>query len=251
MPIDAVLLAGRENQGTLRAFSGEAWEALVPLAGRPMAAWVARAALDAPSVGRLAVVGPKALENALADDRVIQVDPGGGLFDNLLRGVAALAPAGDILVLSSDIPLVTGAMIEDFIQRARALQVDFAYPIIPRERVQAAFGDSRRTYVRLKEGTFTGGNLILVSPGQVERLAREAQSLIALRKSPLALARRLGVGFLIRFLLLRPHLPELERHFSRLFGLAARAVVVEDAAVGVDLDKPEDLVLFQKFLQGA
>jgi len=251
LPIDAVLLAGRENQGLLRGFSDARWEALVPLGGKAMATWVALAALGSPSVKRLAVVGPTELAATLGDGRVVHVDPGGDMFDNLMRGVSSLGGSDRVVVLSSDIPLATSKMVEDFIRRAEGVEADFVYPIIPKERVEATFGASRRTYVKLRQGTFTGGNLILVNTAKVERLAQRARGLIALRKSPLGLAREIGVGFLLRFLLLRPPLQDLERHFSRIMGLTARALIVDDAALGVDVDRPEDLILFQKFLQDA
>lgn len=248
MPIDAVLLAGRLNEGLLRVVSDETWEAMVPVGGLPMAAWVGLAALEAPSVGRLAVVGPEELMAHLPSERVLRVPPGRHMFENLLRGTDALQPEGRVLVLTSDIPLVRSRMVEDFVREALDADADFCYPIVSRERVEATFGQSRRTYVSVKEGTFTGGNLILVRPEQMRRLADEAGALIALRKRPLGLARRLGVGFLLRFLLFRPPLQDVERHFSRLFGLTARAIPVPHAEIGVDVDRPEDLILCQKIL---
>lgn len=248
MPVDAVLLAGQPNIGRLGPVSDSPWEALVPVGRHPMAVWVAQAALGAPSIRRLAVVGPSEILEGVPADRGVVIEPGFAMLENLMRGVDALGATDPVLVITSDIPLVTSAMVETFVQGAQAAGADFVYPIVPKAAVDEVFGESRRTYVSLREGTFTGGNMILIRPQQVKRLATEAASLIALRKKPFALARRLGIGFLLRFLLLRPPLSVIERHFSRLFGLTAKALVVRDAEVGVDIDKPQDLLLCEDLL---
>ncbi len=254
MAIDAVLLAGRENRGALMGASDQPWEALVPFGGRPMAAWVAEAALGAAGVGRLAVVGPDAIGSDIGGPqalRMVMLHPHGSMLDNLQRGIAACGGASElVLILTSDIPLVRAAMVERFLASAlsRRPAADFYYPVVPKEAVERRFGRSERTYVRLREGTFTGGNVALVRPQVLTQMAKEVETFMALRKSPFKLARRLGWGFLIQFLLFRPTLAEVERHFSDLFGVAGQAVVVEDAEIGVDVDKPEDLALCEAVL---
>ncbi len=257
MLTDAVLLAGRHNRGPLLGVSNAPWEALVPIGGRPMAAWVVDAALACSGIGRLAVVGPAELRLAIADrasERLVMVAPEGSMFDNLRRGVAALGdPEELILILTSDIPLVRPGMLEVFLDRAlaRKPRADFYYPVVPKEAVELRFGKSHRTYVRLREGVFTGGNVALVRPGVLDRMAHEVETFMALRKSPLKLARRLGWPFLLRFLIGRPTISQVEAHFSALFGVRGQAVIVTDAEIGVDVDKPEDVALCEAVLAHA
>ncbi|MHB1505701.1 MAG: nucleotidyltransferase family protein [Sulfobacillus sp.] len=254
MAIDAVLLAGRENRGALRGASDAPWEALVQFGGRPMAAWVAEAALGAAGVGRLAVVGPAAIGSdvaAFGSDRVVTLCPHGSMLENLQRGIAACGGASEmVLILTSDIPLVRSVMVERFLRQALSRQpvADFYYPVVSKQVVESRFGKSQRTYVRLREGTFTGGNLALVRPQVLIKMAHEVETFMALRKSPFKLAKRLGWGFLIHFLLSRPTLAQVEQHFSELFGVRGQAVVVDDAEIGVDVDKPEDLALCEAVL---
>lgn len=248
MPVDAVLLAGRKNEGALKDVSPETWEAMVEIGGRPMAAWVADAALKADGVSRLAIIGPKDLQGHLAKGNVLWVEPGESMLENLTRGVEALGSDKKVLVLTSDIPLLRSSMVEEFLEETTPLDADFCYPIVPKTAVESRFGKSARTYVTLREGTFTGGNIVLLNPGVVKRLAKEAGEFIALRKEPVKLVRRLGLGFLIRFFLLRPGVKEVERHFSRLFGIDARAITVPHPEIGIDVDKPQDVLFCQEIL---
>ena len=65
---------------------------------------------------------------------------------------------------------------------------------------------------------------------------------MALRKRPLALARRVGGDGLLKLLLGRLSLAEVEARAQRILGVEARALVTPYPEVGVDVDREEDLV---------
>jgi hypothetical protein len=65
---------------------------------------------------------------------------------------------------------------------------------------------------------------------------------VALRKRPLALARLIGLDILLKLLLGRLSLHELEARARRILGVEARALVTPYPEVGVDVDQEEDLV---------
>jgi hypothetical protein len=124
----------------------------------------------------------------------------------------------------------------------RAPEAALVYPIVPKEAVEARFPGNRRTYARLKEGTFTGGNLLLLDKALFFQALPLARRVVALRKRPLALARLIGLDILLKLLLGRLSLPELEARARRILGVEARALVTPYPEVGVDVDKEEDLV---------
>mgnify|MGYP003330240509 CR=1 FL=1 len=66
--------------------------------------------------------------------------------------------------------------------------------------------------------------------------------MVALRKRPLALARLVGWDVLLKLLLGRLSLAAVAARAPRLLGVAARALVPPSPAVGVDVDREEDLV---------
>jgi hypothetical protein len=124
---------------------------------------------------------------------------------------------------------------------------DLYYPIISKSEVEKKYSSTRRTYVGLKDGVFTGGNLFLLNPDVYKKCVENGQKIIQLRKSPLGLCRLLGIGFVVKFLLRSLTLAEAERKVSQLLGMIDGVVVVSKyPEVGVDVDKPGDLELAKK-----
>ncbi|MGC8876820.1 NTP transferase domain-containing protein [Thermus sp.] len=208
-------------------------KALVPYRGRPMAEWVlealAGAGLSAIYVGENPGLSPP--------PRLTLPDQG-SLLANLEAALAQVE--GRVLVATADLPHLTPEAVSFVLERAP--EAALVYPIVPKERVEARFPGNRRTYARLREGTFTGGNLLLLDKPLFFRALPLAKEVVALRKRPLALARRIGWDILLKLLLGRLSLGELEARARRLLGVEARALITPYPEVGVDVDREEDLV---------
>ena len=102
----------------------------------------------------------------------------------------------------------------------------------------------------MREGTFTGGNLFLVNPAIVQRVAPKIRAFLDYRKSPLKMVSLLGWGFTLRYVLLRNlSLEELEEKVSRMLDIKGAVVVCPWPEVGIDVDKPSDLALMQSVLK--
>jgi hypothetical protein len=250
----ALVLAGRPNDGRLEAAGDVGWEALIDVAGEPMAGRVLAALGGARSVAGGVVVGPPGLETCLPPG-FARVDPVGDTIANLAAGLAVRpSSARHVLVATSDIPLVTSAMIDSLIDDCGDQSFDVYFPVVRREVAEARFPGVRRTYVRLRDGSYTAGNLFLVRPevlladgsgeGLLERMVRW-------RKAPWRMALALGPGLLIGLVTARLDLAGAERQASRRLGVRGRAVVTPHAEVGVDVDKPGDLALCREALSHA
>ena len=171
----------------------------------------------------------------------------GTLVDTLLSGVRALeAREKHLLVVTADVPFLTGAAVADFLERARETGAGFAWPIVPADVCEATFPGTRRTTLRLREGTFTGGNLALLDPAFLREREAVLRAAYARRKSVVGLARLLGAPLLLRLAASRvvPGLLAIahaEAAVARVLGVKTRAVVSQFAELGADVDKPEDL----------
>lgn len=254
MTVDAIVLAGGRSSPTMQAATHTSVRALTPLGSQTMLDYVVQALSAAPSVGRIFVIG-----DVPAQDAYTQIPPRDTLMDNLFAGIAAAqenAPATHLLVSTSDIPFLTPASVEDFVAQSLAAHADFCYPIIPIDLCRAAYPQMKRTTLRIREGVFTGGNLMLVNPqfmlAQRDTLARA----YAARKRPAQLGAMLGWGLLARLLAaqtLAPSalsVPQLEQGVSRLLGngCRARAIVTRYPEIGTDIDSPEDAALARQML---
>lgn len=250
MIFDAVVLAGSSNQGRLRECSPVENEALIPIGNRVMLDYVVAALLNANSVNRVAVVGPKPeLQKLYAgNSRILLAESGLTVIDSLKAGIEVLNPISHILVATGDIPLLSREAVDNFINKCTDEQVDVYYPVVSREVNEKRYPQVKRTYVHLKEGVFTGGNIFLVNPAKVDSCAEKGSELISLRKSPFALSKQIGLFFILKFLFKQLSLSEVEAQFSRLLNIKGKAVILEYPEIGIDVDKPSDLELVRKVL---
>ncbi len=240
--VAAVVLAGRRNHGRLvTAAPDQAWEALIPIAGRPMAAYVVAALSAVVETRRIVVVGPP----DLGGDHVRCVEPGESLTASFRAAMAALEgdPATDLLVATGDAPLVTADAVSTLLRTSQKRELAFGYPIVSRPVCERAYPGVHRTYVRLRDGNFTGGNCFYLTRAAVPRALELLDRLYRNRKHPLRLAGMLGWNTVGALVLGRATLAGLERTGSVLLGAPAGAVPMDDAGIGVDVDKPEDLEL--------
>ncbi|MBC9784176.1 nucleotidyltransferase family protein [Heliobacterium chlorum] len=246
--MDALILAAGRNDGPLKAY-GVSMEALIPLSGRPMTDYVVQALANSRDIERVVVVGPVELRARYAGDRRITVVSGGDdHLDSLRRGLAALPSTdGYILIATGDLPLLTRQVVADFLSRCREIDGDVYYPVVRREKCEERFPGVRRTFVRMREGEFTGGNLFLVRRRVIDGAMGKAHQFICLRKRPLALSRLLGWPFVLRFLFRRLSIDQAQERMSAIFGFRAVCVISPCPELGIDIDKPADLEMIGRW----
>lgn len=245
----AVVLAGGGQRDRLARAVGVESKAHVPLGGVPLGEYVLAALRAADCVGRTVFVGDPGGSFAGLFD--VRVPAGERLVDSLALGVgAALAQPGPpewLLVVTADVPWLTGPVVDRFVAAAEDLvghdgkPARLVYPVVAEADAREQFPHQDRTYAALADGRFTGGNLVLVRADTVPALLPLMEQAYSNRKNPFALARLVGLGTLVRLLLGRASLPRLERRVSHLLGAPARALVSHDASLAADVDRLEHL----------
>jgi len=245
---DALVLAGGRPAPELTG--GEYPKAFASLAGRPMVDYVLDALGAAPSIGRIALVAPIPLPVGLTGRFDLAVPVQGELLDNVAAGLSALGGEVSILTAAADIPLLTPGAVSAFIEAASALDADVAYAIVPKAEMTRAFPEAKKTFVRVREGTFTGGSLILMRPPAFALARGHIERAIRARKSPWALAKLFGPAVLLGLLFGRASIPDLERRAGVLTGLRARAVVCSAPEIALDVDHRDTLALVERRLTG-
>lgn len=251
---DAVILAGEDTRrpNPLLTQVGITNKALLPVAGQPMIAYVVAALAGSHHIGRIVIIGLPPQPNLTLAREVIYLPDQGGLMDNVAHGFGWLAQQGAAeqhgLLLTADMPLLTTAMVDWFITACQPLDLDLYWAVVERGTMEATFPASKRTYLRLVEGSFCSGDLML---GKV-KLALERQELarriVDRRKSIFQQLRMLGPGVVIKFLLRRLTRPDLRALLQRLLHLRGQEVIVPFAEVGMDVDKPHQLAQVEAYL---
>ena len=250
MTTSAVVLAGGKNSSEMVKVTETENRALTPLGPRAMLDYVVSALAGAPSVGEIVVVG-KVPESG----HYRQVAPKETVLENLLAGLDAAGDGERVLVSTSDIPFLTAEAAEDFLTRALATGADLCCSYVPLALCRAKYPEMKRTSVRLSEGRFTLGNLMLVSPRFLRAQEGVVTAAYAARKSPAAVARLLGGGLLLRMVGAQLFVPSLlpvgalEAGVSRVLGGRAVGICSAYAEIGTDIDKPADVALARRLLE--
>lgn len=155
-----------------------------------------------------------------------------------------------VLFVCDDIPLLTATAVEDFLLQCEAHPDKSAfYPLIPKEVCQASFPEGKRTYGKLNDGIFTGGNMMLLAAGMVRATLKQGEEIFAMRKSPLKLCHWLGFGFILKLMLHLLDTHKVQERVSQLMGHPCQVIISSYAEIGVDVDKPADWELVLKYIK--
>jgi len=241
---DAIILAGGENSKHLSKFSSQPYEAMIEIAGKPMVSFVAGALAASRQVDKIFIVGPvKELKRCEFPEKTVLIESGPTILQTIGIGMNALGHQRKTLVVTADIPLLTPEAINDFLAQCAKVDADLYYPIVRQEINNRQYPGNRRTYVRLKEGTYTGGNIFLVNPAIVPQCMNVAEKIIENRKNPFKLVCILGWKFVLQFLLRSLSLVKVEKRVSSILGITGAVIQSQYPELGIDVDKPSDLEL--------
>jgi len=251
----ALVLAGqRPGVDRLAAHFGREAKALIPVGGEPMLGRVLRALAASPEITRIIVLAQDApallADPAMAwtadDARITPRVSGPTISGSVLAAVEDSAIGLPLLVTTADNVMLTPATITEFVAGAGAGDVSVA--MVERERLEAAVGPNKRTWLAFKGGAYTGANLFaLTGPGALNAL-RFWETVEADRKSVLRLAAHFGPVMMVRLLLRRLTVEGALAAAGAKIGARAAPVLLADGRMGVDVDKPEDHVLAERLL---
>lgn len=143
---------------------------------------------------------------------------------------------GPILVATVDTPLLDPETLSTFLIEAWQVDGEVSAGVIEREVLWKRFPGMKRSFLRLTDGRFKGGNLFLLKTPEAWRVIEAWRHLEQLRKTPWALMRRLNWRIAARALLGRLSLSDLFAEASRILGARVVAIRLEDAALAADID---------------
>ncbi|HZK38504.1 MAG TPA: nucleotidyltransferase family protein [Clostridia bacterium] len=242
----AIILAGEGSQDLKHFGQGKA---LAGFMGKPLIEYTIDALIHSEMVDYILVVGNKnALTPVIGNkvDKIIEQE--NDILDNLIKGLSYFNGEENIIVATCDIPLITPDSIRYFIDRASDLRADLCYPIIEKSLYISKYPDARRTYVILKDGEFTGGNLIIFNPYKIKAIENQIRFLINNRKNPLKMARALGMFITVQLLLRQLAIKKIETYAQKKFNIKGRAMIIPYPEVGSDIDRVEDIETLEKYM---
>ena len=114
--------------------------------------------------------------------------------------------------------------------------------------MQEKYPENLKTYVKLKEGRFTGGNLFLLNSKKIDNFLEIGKKMLLYRKKPWKMVKILGIFFLVKLILGRLSILDVEKRVASMMGIRGKAVICDYPEVGNDVDKPADLALAIKYM---
>jgi len=247
--VNALVLAGSSSCSSLEELMGVDNKAFIPVGGKPLFLYVLDALAGSSKIKATAVVGPeRQLLPLAARYKFKVVQQRGDLMENLVAGSDAFSGEDRLLVVAGDIPMLTTAGIDDFLTRCEPMDMDFYYSIISKDACLKRFPGVERTFVALRDGSFTGGNVFLINPRVIPNVYPKVKDLLENRKNPIKMASLLGLGLMLGFVTRQLTIEKVEKKVGNILNLKAKAVISPFAELGTDVDKVSDLRLAEKEL---
>lgn len=235
----AILAGGGKDSVKLFNISASS-KGAIPILGRPMVEYVLEAVRSAKKVNKILYVGDLEVLSNIKIKVDYSIPDTGDLFFNLINALEFFKENLQVLIVTSDIPLIKGYMLDDFLSRCDRSAV-FCYSFVRKEDSEKLFPKAHRTYVRLREGSFTGGNIMLVSPSYILKNKELIEKIISSRKNPFGLAKIIGWGTIVRYIIGNLDIPTLESRASKILGGKTQAVLMEYPEIGFDVDNQNQL----------
>jgi len=249
--MDAIVTAGGIPQpgDPLYSFAKGEPKALIEVAGKPMVQWVLDALSETASVENVILIGLTAKSGLKCSKPIHYLSNQGRMLSNIIAGVdkvLELNPAAEyVLIVSSDIPAVSGRQMDWLIETAMQTQDDIYYGVCPQEVMEKRFPGSHRTYTRLKDMRVCGADMNITHVRMATEQLDMWEELIGNRKSPLKQAAAIGFDTLFLLLAGRLTLNDAVARVTKRLGISGRAIVWAEAEPCMDVDKPHQLELLR------
>jgi CTP:molybdopterin cytidylyltransferase MocA len=232
----AVITAGGRVDEPFARATGSPVKALAPF-GAGVLIDVGLRALRAAGIDDIAVVGDDEVARHLANDGVRVVPAAADGATNVLRALAAW-PDGDLVFAASDLPFLDGPGLAAFLTASAGF--DLTMPLAEGADYERAFPGAANHITALGATRVANGSVFFIAGSARDATARVAGRFFDARKSAFAMARLLGVELLVRYLVRRLQIADVERRAQRALGVRAAGIRHSAPGLCYDIDSLDD-----------
>jgi GTP:adenosylcobinamide-phosphate guanylyltransferase len=225
-------------------------KAMVDVAGKPMVQWVLDALSESRYIDNVIIVGLTEKSGLKCSKKMYFVSNQGKMVENLQAGAKKVLEVNEkaeyVLISSSDIPGITGEMVDWVVKTELEQKVDIVYNVIQREVMEKRYPGSKRTWTKLRDMEVCGGDLNAARINMIVDDDTELwEKITNSRKNPLKQAALIGYGTALMLLTGRLSLQDAETRVMSRMNITGRAIVCPYAEVGMDVDKPHQLEIMR------
>ena len=254
--MDCVVIAGGtpEPDDPLYVYTQGEPKALLDMEGRTMLERVIDALQSSQYIDRIVIVG---LKNDMGMEFQFPIDhylpDQGSMVGNVLAGLAWLRQGKPdlqaFLACTSDVPLITGPIVDSYIERCEPFDKGVYYILVTKEAMEARFPHSNRTYVKFKGVEGAGGDMAIVRVRVADANRDLWEALSNARKHAWQLARIVGLRVLLKYLLRDLSMADIEREGERIVDQPVQIVLDPPAELAMDADKPAQVEMLRAELR--
>ena len=253
--MDAIVIAGgipKPEESLYPNTQGKS-KALMGIAGKPMIQWVLDALEAAKTIDRVVIVGLDPGNDISCTKPITFVPNQGSMLNNVRTGVKKVSEINTkavfALIVSSDIPAITGEMVDWSVNTSLETDDEIYYSVVTREVMEKRFPESKRTFIRLKEMDVCGADMNMIRISVATGRDEIWNKLIAARKNAFKQAALIGYDTLILLLLRRLSLEKIVRVVTERLDLKGRVIVCPYAELAMDVDKPYQFEILRAYLE--
>lgn len=251
--VHAFVLAGRRSGGVDPLSSiGANHKGLIEICGKAMIVRVLETLNAVDVIKDITIAAPHDIRGDIATlggPAHDYMDAAGSPSRSIAAALDMAKGKSEILVTTCDHPLLTPAMVEEFLHSIDRRGLGAAAACVTRENYEAAYPQTRRTFIKLKDFAFSGANLFWFSPARAKALIEFWRNLEDNRKNPALMAREIGphIGILYAMGMLTKK-RALDR-IEKKTGVNGKLIALSAAEAAIDVDKPEDIDLVSQILK--
>lgn len=251
--VTALLLAGRRpGIDPLGQAYGVSDKVLIPIAGEAMLSRVAKTLVSHPRIAKVVVVAqePEALMTEadtrwMAENKKITTLAGPSSVSAAVEEGLVQA-GGPLLVTTADNVLLTHDMLDHFLGCVDGL--DVAAAAVEREILLKSYPHSQRTWLKFKNGWWSGANLFWFGGPQAKPLLDLWRGIEQDRKKGWKIMASFGPALLLGAALRLITGPQAVARAGAKLGLKAALVPMPQAEACIDVDKPSDVTQVEEIL---
>ncbi len=242
-PLPVVILAGRPpERDTLMEYVNVDNKVLIEHNGKKLIETCINAVR--PYSSQIVVVGLS--QDILKDPSIEVIEMEGEQYDKIFAAIKHLHSHQEwftnqrhALFLSGDLPLLTPQIVSRFLESTFPRTFDFYYSIVPKSVFQLKAPSLQWGYMKIRDGEFASGNLILIDPSKVIDKYDMIKFLSTNRKSFLWGVFKASPIIFLKLVFGRVRLGDAENLMTKIFGISSKLVVSSDYEIAFDLDLPE------------
>jgi GTP:adenosylcobinamide-phosphate guanylyltransferase len=250
--LTALVLAGsRPGKDPFAEAHGTDLKALIPVGHEPMVRRPVMTLLTTDGVERIRVVAqqPERIAEVLpANPRLTVTASASTIAATIEQLIDDPETRWPVLVTTADHALLTSGMVFDLVSNSAG--ADVAIGLVGERELLGRLPQTKRTWIRFRDGGFTGANLFLLRGPKVRPAIERWRAVEQDRKKGVRLLLSLGPLALLGAVLRLRTLDQTLRGLGRRLGVNIVAVRMTDPLAAVDVDKDEDLALVEQLLAG-